>query len=85
MELKSFSVVNFLIDNSVEVVPSSWITEDQKHCVFPSNKPQGLQKLQAQAGSKVDKSWPVWEITILKSYGKWSSIRILIFLYCIMC
>lgn len=70
MKLKTFSVVHFPTDNSYEVVPSSWISEDQISAYFPSNKPKGFQTLQSSSDGVADSSWPTWEISIIKSYGK---------------
>jgi hypothetical protein len=46
MDLKKFTVINFNINSSVDVVPSNWINEEQTNCVFPKNKPRGFLKLQ---------------------------------------
>lgn len=70
MDLKKFSVVHFVDENSYEVIPSTWITPDQTRGSFPSNKPKGLQKLQSTPDSPYNSAWPLWNIKIIKSYGK---------------
>lgn len=67
-----FSVVEFVSDSSVEVVPTKWIinNEGTYSCPFPENRPKGIQKLQSQPDAEFNANWPVWEIIIVKSYGK---------------
>lgn len=50
MDLKLFSVVHFIEENSYEVTPSNWITPDQTLGCFSSNKPKGQQKPQSTLG-----------------------------------
>lgn len=69
MDLKKFTAVHFIEDNSFEVVPSTWISECQGQAKFPANKPKGFLKLQEQFDAVAEKNWPVWRIEILKSYG----------------
>ncbi len=71
MDLKKFTVINFNINSSVDVVPSNWINEEQTNCVFPKNKPRGFLKLQETVDGEPDVSWPHWEITVIKSYGNY--------------
>ena len=69
--MKNFSVVTFLIDNSVDVIPSTWIIEgDQTKCHFPSNRPKGFKKLQENSISSHNPEWPIWDIKIEKLFGK---------------
>ncbi|XP_035711730.1 uncharacterized protein LOC118437062 [Folsomia candida] len=68
MDLKKFSVVHFVDENSYEVIPSTWITPDQTRGSFPSNKPKGLQKLQSTPDSPYNSAWPLWNIKIINYF-----------------
>jgi len=51
---KTFSIVEFTVDNTVEVVPSSWVSETQENCKYPSPIPKGFLKVQWNVDSLVD-------------------------------
>jgi len=70
MELKSFVVVLFPSDNSVEVVPSKWLSEDQNTCAFPPSPPKGFRELQKNPDASPLSDWPAWNIEIKKAYGE---------------
>lgn len=67
--MKQFCVIIFAVDNSVAVVPSTWILENNK-CYFPHPLPPSFKKLQKNPNSLSDvDNWQVWEIEIKKQYG----------------
>ena len=70
IDLKSFVVVNFDTDDSVEVVPATWISEDQSACPFPTTIPRNFGRLQIDPNSTPDSDWPVWGVTCVKGYSK---------------
>ncbi len=70
MEFKKFSVLFFPSDNSIEVVPSKWISEDKKTCPFPLAGVVNFKELQKDSNSSPDPSWPIWEVVVKKTYGK---------------
>ncbi|OXA47559.1 hypothetical protein Fcan01_17679 [Folsomia candida] len=66
--MKQFCVIIFAVDNSVAVVPSTWILENNK-CYFPHPLPPSFKKLQKNPNSLSDvDNWQVWEIEIKKQY-----------------
>lgn len=68
---KEFTVFHFSEDNGVEVVPSSWISEDHKFARFPGVLPDGFCSIQERGNkSKPDKSWPNWAGKCIKSYSE---------------
>jgi len=69
MDLKAFSVVYFPSDNSIEVVPSSWLSTDQGTCPFPTIQGKGFKDLQQNPNSTPDTAWPVWNVEVKKTYG----------------
>ena len=66
---KTHAVVNFTIDNSVEVVPKTWVMADHKHTYFP---PLGVKKLKKMVkdGVPPDPKWQTFECRIYKWFGK---------------
>jgi hypothetical protein len=66
--ISNFSVVHFLNDDSVEVVPSKWITEDS--CKFPDKLTKGLGKLLRNSDKEPCDSWESYKIKLVKSYGR---------------
>jgi len=67
---KTFSIVEFTIDNSVEIVPSSWISENQQECKFPCPIPKGFLKVQSNIDSPTEENWTDYKISFVKRYGK---------------
>jgi len=61
----NFSVLHFVFDNTVEVVPTNWIQGTK--CRFPKNKPRGLSELQEDTLSFPESSWPEWGIVFQSS------------------
>lgn len=86
-DLKSFVVVHFYnSDDTYEVVPRHWISEDQTTSHFPAGPSKAVLKLQTNKNTSVDPAWPVYDINIIKSYGNCSylhicSLIIIIFLF----
>jgi len=63
-----FVVVYFFSsDKTYEVVPRKWISDATKTCGFPEIPPKGFKKLQSNADSEAENSWPTFDITIIKS------------------
>lgn len=69
-----FSVVHFYEDNSVAVVPENWITTDigtrQTQCVWPNEKNMTKIEVLVKKGVLPGKNWKLYEIRVLKTYGK---------------
>ncbi|OXA49202.1 hypothetical protein Fcan01_15515 [Folsomia candida] len=65
--LKQFCVVEFIADQTIEVVPKTWLSEDNKKCTFPSNRPRGFKKIQEDPDSRPDPLWKSWEIVVKTS------------------
>lgn len=69
MEQKSWTIVQFLDDGTVEAVPSTWIQGDK--CHWPS-----LSQLKTQAAIKNSQSlntcWPTHQVKIFRNgtFGK---------------
>jgi hypothetical protein len=68
--LHKFCVVHFILDNSVEVAPTKWLTDDQQFCKFPSAPPPSFYKIQTNCEAEANQEWPIWKVKIIKSYGK---------------
>jgi hypothetical protein len=69
--LKTFSVVHFLSDNSVEVVPSTWVSGDQSNCFWPKKTPKNFDTIRDDPGSIPQPSWVAHDVKVIKSYGKY--------------
>ena len=69
---KKFTVFYFFSDNSIEVVPSKWISTEQKTCPFPrdSESVPGFINIQRNFESVPDPSWPVWPGQCKSSHGQ---------------
>ncbi|OXA40659.1 hypothetical protein Fcan01_24605 [Folsomia candida] len=65
--LKQFCVVEFIADQTIEVIPKTWLSEDNKKCTFPSNRPKGFKKIQEDPHSRPDPLWKSWEIVVKTS------------------
>lgn len=69
--IKMYSVVKFKSDNSVQLVPSSWISveEGRKRCRWPPGPSTNVTKLIKDR--KCDKSWPTLEASVFRSTGRY--------------
>jgi hypothetical protein len=78
-EKNSFSVVSFPIDNSVEAVPTKWLSEDRQFCPWPKKAGNSVnfRKLLQDSSSSPGLNWEQFQINVIKEYGK--SVEHLIF------
>jgi hypothetical protein len=67
-----FTVVHFPLDNSVEAVPSKWISEDLKVCPWPKRKSASFDKVIRDPTSTPGPDWELYEIRIIKRYGRFN-------------
>lgn len=68
---KKFAIVKFTQeDDDVGVIPCCWIHEDRKHCYYPNVANDVRRNKLLKGGEMPDSSWPIHEISIMKSYGK---------------
>jgi hypothetical protein len=65
-----FSVVNFDCDNSVEVVPTTWLDEKGRICLWPKKYPNNFAVLKSDPLSVPGCSWQSLEVTLVSTYGK---------------
>ncbi|OXA43304.1 hypothetical protein Fcan01_22144 [Folsomia candida] len=70
--LKQFYVVEFPADQTIEVVPKTWLSDDNKKCTFSSNTPKGFKKLQEDPNSRPDPLWTSWDIIVKTSSDSFS-------------
>ncbi|OXA38264.1 hypothetical protein Fcan01_27034 [Folsomia candida] len=68
--LKKSCVVEFPVDKTIEVVPRTWLSDNNTKCAFPSNRPKGFKKNQEDPESMSDPLWKIWEANVKKSYDK---------------
>lgn len=73
---KNFVVVSFECDNSVEVVPKTWLSEDKKKCSYPKKIPTNFHNLRTNCNSTPGNNWNSFTIDVIKSYGKTDIITI---------
>lgn len=66
---KQFCIVEFPVDKTIEVVPRTWLSENNKKCAFPENRPKGFKKNQEDPESIPDPLLKIWEANVRKSYG----------------
>ena len=62
-----FSVVEFTGENAVEVVPTTWIDKDLKHCYFKSGP--SVASVRRDPNSRPSATWPRYEIKIRSQHG----------------
>lgn len=76
---KKFSVVNFNSDNSVEAIPSSFLSTDKTQVRYPKNPPAGFKTLLEDSEATPDSSWETWEVTVVATSSKALIINIYIY------
>lgn len=68
--MKKFSVVCFKKDNTVEAVPSQWITDDNLSCHWPKKYPKNFKSFVQTAESTPGTDWIIYEVQVIKGYGE---------------
>jgi hypothetical protein len=64
-----FSVVKFLKENLVLVVPSIWIDKNKKNCLWPNAQPAQIEKWNKQC-KLPEENWTSHPIKVYKTAGK---------------
>lgn len=74
---KTFTVVEFHLDNGVSVVPSSWISEKvgKKFCPFPDPIPKDFERIQSNLNSVPGQDWITYEVTCVRVHGKFILVQ----------
>lgn len=75
LTLRKFCVVEFPVDKTIEVVPMTWLSDNNSKCAFPANRLKGFKKIQEDFESLPDPLWQIWDIILRKSYGKTLSLN----------
>lgn len=69
MDKSTHAVVIFLEENSVAVVPRSWVSDGTK-CSYPPKKGfTGLKKAVKNGGPPLE-DWKIYDIKVFKWFGK---------------
>ncbi|XP_035701147.1 uncharacterized protein LOC110862162 isoform X2 [Folsomia candida] len=70
---KTFTVVEFHLDNGVSVVPSSWISEKvgKKFCPFPDPIPKDFESIQSNLNSVPGQDWITYEVTCVRVHDNY--------------
>lgn len=71
MSKKPFSVITFLEDNSIDFVPSKWITSSNGDLLvrFPRGRNLTCDRLRRNPDSLPKPAWPLWSVKITKTCG----------------
>lgn len=67
--LKKYSVVEFTKDNTIEVIPSSWMKADRTFAHWPRFKSQSQYLKLVREGKEPDKTWELLDIRFFKTTG----------------
>ena len=65
-----FAIVLFTEKNEVEVVPTSWLSVDQKVSFWPPYKSMQRGKVAVQNQEDPDETWGEFFVRVLKKYGE---------------
>jgi len=68
--MAQFAVVHFYVDNSVEAVPSTWLTVDKTSCYWPKKIPANFKSVRDNPLSIPGEVWEIFEILVVKFSGK---------------
>ena len=65
-----FSVLEFLEEEAVEVVLSSWVNSDGNLCKYPDTGTAGSVTKLVLNKTEAKDTWPIYQCRILKQSGK---------------
>ncbi|OXA51644.1 hypothetical protein Fcan01_13905 [Folsomia candida] len=66
------AIVHFPSDDTVEIVPTSWINDQATHCQFPPAGEKGVKKIKKRSGAPLS-HWAVYEVTVLKYFDSYEA------------
>lgn len=67
--MSKFAVVEFTKDNTVDIVPVSWLLVEEDQCHWPSLRSDKVAQL-VKEQQKVDKRWPLFAVVVLGKASK---------------
>lgn len=72
MSSKPFAVIKFQFDNTVDFVPTGWLSVDNEgtNVRFPRTLNVAAQQLKKDKNSFPKISWPIWKVEVIKHCGK---------------
>ena len=69
-DLKSFVVVHFFEEDSVEVIPKTWLNNSLDHCCFLKKIPNNFSEIRSNSEAPPNSKWSKFPVLVIKSYGK---------------
>lgn len=72
--MATYSVVEFVDENSVEIIPSSWISPNKKTALWPKDVTPSMLKIHLKCRSDPKPDWTRIDIRILAQTGIVSNI-----------
>jgi hypothetical protein len=73
---RNYSVVEFLSEQLVSVVPSSWLMDKDENCRWPTAIGSRLSKLIKDQAVPLN-TWNIYSCRVLKDYRKWYIILVM--------
>jgi len=69
-----WSIVIFTEENAIEVIPTSWVVEEENRCYWPNEKGSSLQQKISSCEAPDKASWETYDVRYpgghLKVYSK---------------
>ncbi|OXA48766.1 hypothetical protein Fcan01_16632 [Folsomia candida] len=66
------AIVHFPSDDTVEIVPTSWLNDQATHCQFPPTGEKGVKKIKKRSGAPLN-HWAVYEAAVLKYFESYET------------
>ena len=67
---KSYAVVEFTKEKSVQAVPSNWISDDNSKCYWPLNSFKIAEWRKARTVPRKNGNWQLLDARVFKTYCK---------------
>jgi hypothetical protein len=66
--MSRYAVVEFHIDKSVDIVPVSWLSQEEDQCCWPPFKAEKISMLVKELRCR-EKGWKMYGVTVLGKAG----------------
>jgi len=66
--MSRYAVVEFTIDKSVDIVPVSWLSDEEDQCCWPPFKPDKISMLVKELHNR-ERGWKMYAVTVLGKAG----------------
>lgn len=70
MDAPKFAIVNFISDDTTEIVPDNWLSQEKTKCYFPDGITSGKIKKLVKRMEDVGANFILYDCKVIDFFGK---------------